>query len=106
MVAFLNYLHLHMKIKYEISIIFWNPMEFGSVYFLCTILLPVTLNCFKINNKIISDENSIFPQNLCCVDKLHFDLPQLYFYLFHFKTNINMKVISLERLVINKQLLN
>lgn len=33
---------------------------------------------------------------------MYFELPQLYFYLLHFKTNINMKVISLERLVINK----
>ena len=65
MVAFLNYLHLHMKIKYELNISSCNPMGFGSVYSLCTILLPITLNCFKINNKIISDENSIFPQNLC-----------------------------------------
>ena len=41
-----------------------------------------------------------------CVEKLYFELPQLYFYLLHFKTNINMKVISLKKLVINKQLLN
>ena len=33
-------------------------MGFGSVYCLCTILLPVTLNCFKINNKIISDDEN------------------------------------------------
>ena len=43
MVAFLNYLHLHMKIKYELNISSCNPMGFDSVYSLCTILLPVTL---------------------------------------------------------------
>lgn len=43
MVAFLNYLHLHMKIEYEVNISSYNPMGFDSVYCLCTILLPVTL---------------------------------------------------------------
>ena len=38
MVAFLNYLHLHMKIKYEVNISFWNSMGFGSVYFLCWLI--------------------------------------------------------------------
>ena len=49
-------------------------------------------------------KTQFFPKT--CVEKLYFDLPRLYFYLLHFKTNINMKVISLERLVINKELLN
>lgn len=53
-----KYLHLHMKIKNEVNISPCNPMGFGSVYCLCTILLPVTLNCFKINNKIISDDEN------------------------------------------------
>ena len=43
MVAFLNYLHLHMQVKYEVNISSCNPMGFGSVYCLCAILLPVTL---------------------------------------------------------------
>ena len=47
-----------MKIKDEVNISPCNPMGFGSVYCLCTILLPVTLNCFKINNKIISDDEN------------------------------------------------
>ena len=33
MAAFLNYLHLHMKIKYEVNISFWNPMGFGLLIF-------------------------------------------------------------------------
>ena len=66
------------------------------------------LHCFKINNKIISDDENIYFGKTSCVGKLYFDLPQLYFYLSlqYFKTNINMKVISLGKLVMNKQLLN
>lgn len=45
-----------MKIKHKVVTSPCDPMGIGSVYCLCTILLPVTLNCFKINNKIISDD--------------------------------------------------
>lgn len=47
-----------MEIKYEVNNSSCNPIGFGSVYCLCTILLPVLLNCFKINNKIISDDEN------------------------------------------------
>ena len=58
MVAFLNYLHLHMQVKYEVSISSCNPMGFG----LSIVYVPFCyqLHCFKINNKIISDDENIY----------------------------------------------
>lgn len=60
-VVFLKWLHLHMKIKHEIIVLLalWELVWF-VVY--VPFLLLVLLNCFKIDNKIISDddENLLF----------------------------------------------
>lgn len=60
-VAFLKWLHLHMKIKQKAIVLLalWELVWF-IVY--VPFLLLVLLNCFKIDNKIISDddENLLF----------------------------------------------
>lgn len=50
-------IYLHMKIKHKASNSPCNPKG-TSCLMSSNILLPVTWNCFKINNKIISDDEN------------------------------------------------
>lgn len=85
-VAFLKWLQLHMKIKQEVIVLLalWELVWF-IVY--VPFLLLVLLNCFKIDNKIISDddENLLFFMADLCFDNLCLKVLK-YFLIFKYQT--------------------
>ena len=58
MVAFLNYLHLHMKINIKSILVIVTLWDL--VLFIVYVPFCYQLHCFKINNKLISDDENIY----------------------------------------------